>query len=526
MPVWPKSFLKFGASVLTALPSMRMRGRRRAIGIQAKTYQGLVRKLAATSYWSQAGITPGMRYEDFRARVTPRRHDDVSSAVTRMQQGEENVLWPGRCPFFATTSGTTTGQPRSVPVTADMLGHFRRATRNALLYYTTRVGHAAVVGGRHLFLAGNTTLKPLANGQPVYATELGGIITLSLSPTAEKHLLEPGAEISRMGEGLTKFDAIAARTSHADLSLIAGLPNWVLLFAEAMRQTSSQRTPPPADLQGLWPNLECFLHVGVPIAPYYQELRAALGPTVRFHETLAACEGFVATQDAEPTAGLRLMTDTGIFFEFVAVADYDETRLNQSGAKAVTLAEVKTGIDYVLFLTTPAGLARYCLGDVVRFTSTEPPRVIYSGRTALRLEAFGERVCERELTDALVAVCRRHKWSLVDFHVAPLAEVNRGHNRGAHEWWIELRRGLTKTPTGPNLAVELDAELQRLNPDYAAKRKASAMDAPTVRLVMPGVFEHWLRYRGQWGGQNKTPRCRSDRVVADELAQMTNFARD
>ena len=178
-------------------------------------------------------------------------------------------------------------------------------------------------------------------------------------------------------------------------------------------------------------------------------------------------------------------------------------------------------------MTTPAGLARYVLGDVVRFVSVAPPRLHYVGRTKLQLNAFGERVIEKEITDALIAVCERHGWTIVNFHVAPLTmSTNTGLLRGRHEWWIELKPGTVTTPTGPQMAAALDTGLRQHNPDYETKRKAGSMDAPIVRLVMPGVFEHWLRYQNKWGGQHKTPRCRSDRVIADELAQITNFARD
>jgi hypothetical protein len=170
---------------------------------------------------------------------------------------------------------------------------------------------------------------------------------------------------------------------------------------------------------------------------------------------------------------------------------------------------------------------RYVIGDVVRFISTEPPRLIYVGRTKLQLSAFGEHVIEKEVTDALLAVCSRHQWTIVNFHVAPIfANTLTGQTRGRHEWWIELRPGTVATPIGPQIAAEIDAELQKLNDDYAAKRRGGGLDAPVVRLVMPGVFKHWLEFQGKWGGQHKMPRCRSDRVIADGLAQVTNFAVD
>jgi hypothetical protein len=237
-----------------------------------------------------------------------------------------------------------------------------------------------------------------------------------------------------------------------------------------------------------------------------------------------ASEGFVAAQDAEPEAGLRLLADAGIHYEFLPLAEYDEQRLPQLGARAVPLAGVQPGIDYVLVMTTPAGLARYVIGDVVRFVSVEPARLVYTGRTKLQLSAFGEHVIEKELTDALTAVCTRHRWQVVNFHVAPRFACSlTGRQRGCHEWWIELHAGTIETPTGPILAAQLDHELRQRNDDYAAKRDGGGLAAPLVRLVMPGVFEQWQRGAGRWGGQNKMPRCRSDRQVADALMKLSPF---
>jgi hypothetical protein len=244
-------------------------------------------------------------------------------------------------------------------------------------------------------------------------------------------------------------------------------------------------------------------------------------------ETYNASEGFFAVQYQRGKPDLLLMLDYGIFYEFIPMADFDESRLDQLGGKVVPLDGVKTAVDYALLLTTPAGLARYVIGDVVRFTSLEPPRLMYVGRTQLKLDARGDNVTEKELTDALVGVCRRNGWSIVNFHVAPLfAHSLTGQNRRRHEWWVELRPGTAITPTGPTLVVELDLALQKLHGGYAARRKAGTLEAPAVRLVMPGVFEHWLRFRHKWGAHYTLPRYSGDRLIADELAQITRFARD
>ena len=529
MSAWPKSFYTFGADLLTAGAEWRLRQKNSAVGAQQRTFSVLTGHFAATSFWREAGLVANLSYADFQARIAPRTYEQFTPAIERMRHGEADVLWPGQCAFFSESAGTTTGTKKCLPVTEELLGHFRRAAFDSLLYYTVRVKHAGVFRGRHLFLGGSTVLTPLAEVTPheAYTGNLSGISALNLPQWVERHLYEPGAAIAQIDDWTTRLAAIVERTSSLDITMLAGLPNWALLLATALREKSAHGNERISDLQGLWPNFECFVHGGAPIGPFQDELRLALGPTVSFHEVYPATEAFVAAQDLEPGFGLRLMADTGVFFEFLPMADFDESRLDQLGQKSVPLAGVRTGIDYALLVSTPGGLARYVLDDVVRFTSIAPPRLIYVGRTSLQLNSFGEHVAEKDVTDSLTSVCRRNQWSPVNFHVAPVSNHSLiGQNRGRHEWWIELRPGTVKTPTGPHMAAELDLELQKLNETYVAKRKSGAIDSPVVRLVMPGVFKHWLSFQGKWGGLHKTPRCRSDRLVADQLAQITSFARD
>ena len=530
MPLWPKSFYSFRASLGTARTEWKLRKKHCAPEEQERVFKTLVGRLAGASFWRGAGIEDGMDYARFQSRVALRTYEQLAPAIARAKRGEADVLWPGRCVFFALSAGTTTGQAKHLPVTEELLAHFRRAHLDSLLYYTVRVRHAAVFRGRHLTLGGSTTLKRVEEAQPheAYAGDMGGITAVNLPPWIERHLHEPPPAIAQLSDWSAKIDAIVARTRGIDISLLAGAPQWALTLAAALREKSIRGKSRAANLQGVWPNFECYVHGGAPIGPYHAELRSALGPGVTFHEIYSAAEGWFAAQDGEPAAGLRVMADAGLFFEFVPMTEFDEARLDQIGKRAVPLSGVKKGADYALIVTTPAGLARYVTGDVVRFVSTEPPRLTYIGRTKLQLNAFGERVSEKDLTDALLAVCQRQNWTIANFHVAPLlAGANlTGAQRGRHEWWIELKPGTVTTPTGAQMAPELDAQLQRISDDYAAKRKAGALEPPTVRLVMPGVFEHWLRYQEKWDGQHKMPRCRSDRTIADELAQVTHFAAD
>ncbi len=521
-----RSLLTVGASFLTTRTARKLRRAVDAVPAQKRTFTSLCTRLAETAYGRTHGITPDITYAQFQARVPLQTHEGFAPFIERMQQGETDVLWPGRCNFYAVSSGTNDAHPKYLPVTDDLLEHFRHAGRESLLYYTARVGHAGVFRGKQLLLGGCTTLSRLGESKAAaYAGPISGITALNLPGWVEKHLYEPGPEVARIADWSTRITAIAERTWHSDITLIAGMPTWVIMLAEAIKARASHGHPVPANLQSVWPNLECFVHGGVPIGPYADELRTLIGPKVNFHEVYPASEGFIATQDTESVFGLRLMTDAGLFFEFLPMQVHDEGKLAQLGQRTVTLEGVQVGVDYALVLTTPAGLTRYVIGDVVRFLSTDIPRLVYLGRTALQLNTFGERVIEKELTDALVAVCQRHGWTTVNFHAAPFVnDSTAGLRRGSHEWWVELKPYTAETPTGPVIALELDVELKRLNKVYEAKRKEGGLDAPLVKLVMPGVFEHWMRAKDKWGDPHKMPRCRSDRRIADELAQVARFS--
>ncbi len=531
MPVLPKSFHTLGASLSTARMAAKLRRRQTAIPDQQRMLRGLLANLAGTEQGRTFGLASGLTHAQFATRAPLRTYEQLAPQIERMIRGEANVLWPGRCALYALSAGTTTGQPKCLPVTEELLRHFRHAGLASLLCYTARAGHAGIFRGRQLLLGGSTVLVPLTDSAsvPAFGGDLSGLAALNLPAWVERHLYEPGVAIAQMDDWSARLDAIAERTHTRDITLLGGLPDWLLMLAAAVRRRAGANNGKSVytHLQAVWPNLECLVHGGAPAAPFADELRLACGPGVNFHEVYPASEGFIAAQDGASGQGLRLLTDAGLFFEFLPLRDFDENHLDQLATKTVPLAGVKPGIDYVLIVTTPAGLCRYVLGDVVRFTSTEPPRLIYVGRTRLQLNAFGEHVIEKETTDALVTVCQRHAWTIVNFHTAPLLlQSLTGQMRGCHEWWVELRPGTVATPTGPVLADDLDAELQKLNPDYLARRKAGTLGAPVVRLVMPGIFEQWQRNRGQWGGQHKVPRCRSDRQVADELAQLARFRPD
>jgi hypothetical protein len=488
----------------------------------------LLGNISLTAYGRDLNIDAGMTYDQFRSRVPVRDHAQLEPYLRRIKRGEPNVLWPGHCHFFVESAGTT-GKPKWLPVTEAFIAHFENAEADALLYYAARIGDSGVFRGRHLSLA------PLLMLNPIARTEVSGLsdetVLRSPAPVSPSwgvpQLAEPAEPITDKPEWSARIEEIITRTLRMDISLVAGLPNWLLVFSDALRGRAIANKMLATALNTIWPQLECVVHHGIPVSPYLEELKRTAGYLVNLHEIYFASEAFIAAQDAAPGFGLRLMQDSGVFYEFLPLDDYEESLPLTLAAKALSLAEVSPNQNYVLLVTTPAGLCRYVLGDVIRFVSTEPPRLIHVGRTELRLNAFRENLLEKDLTDSLVAVCQRRSWTITNFHVAPVV-VNTltGQPRGRHEWWVELRPGTNETPTGPILAGHIDSDLATRSEAYARKRLRGEMDAPVVRLVMPGFFAHWLDDQKMWGGQKKMPRCRSDRLIADEFSALACFTAD
>jgi hypothetical protein len=494
---------------------------------QKRAFAMLTGSIAKTSFGREFGIRAGMTYEEFKRQVSPRSYEPLSPYIDAMRGGSSDVLWPGKCNAFVTSAGTTGGEPRVLPLTDALVEHFRRAWLDSLYLLAARHRRARVFAGPHLFLGtSGGVAQTSAQGNAAATGELSSMLTRKLRSGSTRRFCEPADEISTLTVWPEKLQKLADRARVIDPRLIIGAPSTLRGFAQALTaRDPSAAGEVRATVSDSCRQLSTVVHAGQPLAPFADELKTLYGAQVDFHEVHLASEGLFAAQDGASEDGLLLLADTGIFFEFAPLSDYEEGRLSQLNTRAVPAEQAKPDVDYVMIVTTPAGLCRYVSGDIVRFKSTAPARITPMGQVRLQLNAFGERVLERHLAEGLAAVCQRHRWTTVQFHVAPLPNETLGvQRRGRHEWWVELRPGTAETPTGPIIAGELDIELTRRSDAYAQKRKGGQVDAPVVRLVMPGVFDRWIQDGGKCEGRDKVPACRPDREIANVLSSITRFA--
>ena len=229
---------------------------------------------------------------------------------------------------------------------------------------------------------------------------------------------------------------------------------------------------------------------------------------MNYMETYNASEGFFGLQTDPTTTAMQLMTNYGIFYEFVPLE-----QLGRPDAEIVPLWDVETGRNYAMVITTSSGLWRYLIGDTVKFDSVNPYFFHISGRTKSFINAFGEELMVDNAEQGLAKACSETGAVVAEYTAAPIFMDAEGKCR--HQWIIEFRE---QPDSVEHFADVLDKSLQRINSDYEAKR---SNDITLQRLELinapKGLFDEWLKRKGKLGGQHKVPRLCNDRKIIEEV---------
>lgn len=456
----------------------------------------------------------------YRAQTPVATYDDLKPMLERMRQGgEPDVCWPGLVRDWAQTSGTTAGD-KFVPVSRDLLRHNRMASFDVFAH-AARFGISLsdLFAGRLFFLGGSTALEENEHG--VRTGDLSGVVTQLITwPLTEVYL--PGREVALTSDWPQKLEAMTRIALETDVRMVSGMSSWSLVLFERVLEAAQRRDPSVRTLRDVWPNLRLYVHGGVRYDPFASRVREVWsgdpeGEDVPNRlEVYPASEGFIAMQDAPGERGLRLGVDQGIFYEFVPAED-----AGGPDPPAFTCDEVERGQRYVVVMSTPAGLWRYVLGDVVEFDDIPhggrgagPARLRIVGRHRHFINAFGENVIVEHIENAVVEATREAGVRVGEFTAAP---VYPGDGRGAGmELVIEWEGAPDRVDA---FRDAFDRSIKRQNNDYTAKRSGDAgMAPPTITPVAPGAFHAWLERRGKLGGQHKCPRCANHREFVEGVA--------
>ena len=435
-------------------------------------------------------------HADFVKRVPIRDYEELRSYMDKVVQGEPNVLWPGKPLYLAKTSGTTSGA-KFIPLTKDSIPFHIKGARNAILFYIQETKKAKVVDGKMIFLQGSPILEE-KNG--VKFGRLSGIVAHYVPKYLQKNRL-PSWETNCIEDWETKVEAIVEETAERDMRLISGIPSWIQMYFERL----IAKTGKPVG--ELFKNFDLFIYGGVNYEPYRAKFEQMIGRSVDSIELFPASEGFFAFQDKQKEKGMLLLLDAGIFYEFVKADEFFG-----DNPKRYTIGEVELGVNYALIVSTNAGLWAYNIGDTVMFTSLKPYRVIVTGRIKHYISAFGEHVIAKEVETALQEATEKTKALVSEFTVAP--QINPEEGLPYHEWLVEFEK---KPDDIQQFAQIIDQSMRKQNVYYDDLISGNILRQVVITPIKKGGFQTYMKSKGKLGGQNKLPRLKNDREIADNI---------
>ena len=463
---------------------------------QKKTFNYLIKQGGNTDFGKDHNFHKIKDYSDFQAAVPVRDYEGLRPYVKKMLAGKASVLWPGKPLYYAKTSGTTSGV-KYIPISKDSMPTHITAARDALLNYIYNTGDADFVNGKQIFIQGSPILEKTKG---ITYGRLSGIVAHYVPKYLQKSRM-PSWETNCIEDWETKVDAIVEETFSENMTLIAGIPSWVQMYFEKLIEKSNLKVGEK------FKNFSLFVYGGVNYEPYRPMFEKLIGRKVNSVELFPASEGFFAYQDQPEKRGLLLLVDNGIFYEFIKADEFGE-----NNAKRHTLDQVQLGVNYVLILSTTAGLWGYNIGDTVKFVSLSPYRLVVTGRIKHYISAFGEHVIGKEVETAMEEACKGTAVQVKEFTVAPQIDPKDG--LPYHEWLVEFENLPIKMDEFEAL---LDQKMQAQNVYYEDLINGKVLRTLVITQVAPSAFQTYMKSIGKLGGQNKVPRLSNDRKIADQL---------
>ena len=467
---------------------------------QQNVFKDIIRQAKKTKFGIDHHFDSINTFQDFSKKVPVRDYEALKHYIDRVVQGEENVLWKGKPLYFAKTSGTTSGA-KYIPLTKESMPFHIEAARNAILHYIHETGNADFVTGKMIFLQGSPILEE-KNG--IQLGRLSGIVAHFVPKYLQKNRM-PTFETNCIEDWETKVDAIVEETLHEDMTVISGIPSWVQMYFEKLQQKASK------PVGELFKNFNLFIYGGVNYEPYRAKFENLIGRKVDSIELFPASEGFFAYQDSQKEKGMLLLLNSGIFYEFITSEEFF-TDPETSGPRRYTIGEVELNVNYVLIISTNAGLWGYNIGDTVQFTSLKPYRVIVSGRIKHFISAFGEHVIGKEVEQALKQAMENTSIQINEFTVAP--QITPTDGLSYHEWFIEFENDPENVEA---FAEAIDNVMRSQNTYYDDLIVGKVLRKLVITKVAKNSFQDYMKSIGKLGGQNKIPRLSNDRTIVDLL---------
>jgi hypothetical protein len=421
--------------------------------------------------------------------------------------GQKDITWPGVPDYFALSSGTTGKESKRIPVTDAMVDAIRQAGINQV-FALKNFDLPADFFEKEILMLGSST--DLIEKDEHLEGEISGISASNI-PGWFSGYYKPGKEIAKIDNWDKRVKKIAEKAKDWDIGALSGIPSWIELMLEAVIKYHNLDT-----IHDIWPNLQVFTSGGVAFGPYEKSFNKLLGKPILVLDTYLASEGFLAFQERPDTKAMKLITDNGIYFEFVP---FKPEYINQDGsivsdAPSLTIADVELNQDYILIISTVSGAWRYLIGDTIAFTNIERAEIIITGRTKFFLNTVGSQLSVNKLDSAIKHVEEKLDVSITEYTIC----AKRFGEDFYHSWYL----GSDQMDTDNDKIAELiDAYLSEANKNYSVAR-SKALAGVKVNVVSPKVFHEWSNANKKKGGQVKMERVMSE----DKFEEWETFVKN
>lgn len=492
------SFLKQGIAKIIARKTKRAidKWSLKPVETQHRVFKSLLKSAQNTKFGQDHNFSAINSHKDFVKNIPIRGYEEFSSYIELIKKGEKNILWKGLPVYFAITSGTTSGI-KYIPITKESLPEHFNASKNAMLLYIDETGKTDFLSGKLIFLQGSPTLD--TNGV-IKTGRLSGISAHHVPKYLQSNRL-PSWETNCIEDWETKVDKIIEETINEDMRIIGGIPSWVQMYFEKIQKQEEKK------IGEVFKNFNLFIYGGVNYEPYKKKFIDLIGRKVDSIEFYPASEGFFAFQNNQSKKDLLLLLNSGIFYEFISVENF-----NLNILKRITVKDVKLNTNYVLIISTNAGLWAYNTGDTVMFTELKPHKILVTGRVKHFISAFGEHVIVKDVENAINKTCLKQNILITEFTVAP--EVNPTNELPYHEWFIEFSSDNFDLKT---FSSTLDHAMQEENKYYLDLVQGKILQPLKIRVINKRGFNNYMSSQNKLGGQFKIPKLSNDRKIADEL---------
>lgn len=437
---------------------------------------------------------------------------------------------------YVRTSGTT-GKPKDVPLTRSHLKGLRRAHRWAVAQQYRLYPEA--FAGSILALASPAQEGLLTNGKPWGSAS--GVVAGSTPRLLRGKFVLPAAVLSIEDSRLKYLTILRLALARRDITYIGSANASTLLmlmrlcrsylpalcadlarggfylssaWPSGLEQALQARLDPMPErarelqavcaargdavrIADLWPALALVVtwtggSAGVALAALRNELPAG----ARIHELGYLASEFRGTITLGRRAGSGLPTFDTHFFEFV-----ERDRWDRGEPQFLTLDRLRRGQAYYVIVTTPSGLYRYFINDlvVVKGHLGRMPLIRFLQKGKGVTSITGEKLYEAQVLDAVQRV------------LAPMGRAARFVMMLADEQASGYRLYVESDP-GPRasaleLAAQVERELMGANIEYCAKRESGRLQMLQAAWLQPGTEERYRQFalaQGQREGQFKT----------------------